>query len=112
MAARRFWKGAIDEDALISDVAKVEREAWTDQLRAGIDLIGIDGTLTIVPPLAPGAPPEDPAFALALEHCTIRGRTTWTYRGGGTLTIDHALCAALSVFLGPCSPLPSSLCSG
>lgn len=75
--------------------------------------IGIGGRLTIVPPatapsssstsstssssLGAEAAAPTPAFALTLEHCTVRGTTEWTYAGGGTFTIARSLCAALFV---------------
>lgn len=76
--------------------------------------VGIGGTLTIVPPPpeaasssasassssslgASNVPPPTPAFTLNLEHCAIRGLSRWLYPGGGTLSINRSLCAALYV---------------
>ena len=76
--------------------------------------LGVGGRLTIVTPPhhagsssassmsssslgASSAQPNDPAFTLNVEHCTIRGALSWTYSGGGTLRIDHSLSAALFV---------------
>ena len=42
---RSFWKKRISQDELLSTAAKVQADAWKTQADAGIDLIGLDGTL-------------------------------------------------------------------
>lgn len=44
-ALEAFWAGKEKEDALLATAAAVEAEAWSCQAQAGIDLIGLDGTL-------------------------------------------------------------------
>lgn len=71
--------------------------------------LGVAGKVAIVAPPGGGssssasssssaaAAVEDPSFTLIVEHCLFRGRLTWTFAGGGRLSIDHSLCAALNV---------------
>lgn len=40
-----FWKKRISQEELLSTAAKVQADAWKTQADAGIDLIGLDGTL-------------------------------------------------------------------
>jgi Cobalamin-independent synthase, N-terminal domain len=42
---RSFWKKRISQEELLSTAAKVQADAWKTQADAGIDLIGLDGTL-------------------------------------------------------------------
>lgn len=42
---RSFWKKRISQEELLSTAAKVQADAWKAQSAAGIDLIGLDGTL-------------------------------------------------------------------
>ena len=44
-ALESHWAGAIDADTLLRATADAEAGAWRAQADAGIDLIGIDGTL-------------------------------------------------------------------
>ncbi len=50
--------------------------------------LGISGGITLS-----GAGP----ITLVLEHCTVRGPISWPIAGGGILTVDHSLCAALQI---------------
>ena len=43
--SRSFWKKRISQEELLSTAAKVQADAWKAQADAGIDLIGLDGTL-------------------------------------------------------------------
>lgn len=44
-ALEAHWSGATDAQALLEAAAAVEAQAWRRQADAGIDLIGLDGTL-------------------------------------------------------------------
>ena len=45
MVSRSFWKKRISQEELLSTAAKVQADAWKVPADAGIDLIGLDGTL-------------------------------------------------------------------
>lgn len=40
-----FWKKRVSQEDLLVTAAKVQSDAWRAQLDAGIQLVGLDGTL-------------------------------------------------------------------
>lgn len=44
-ALEAYWAGSSSKEELAATTAAVEAQAWRDQAAAGIDLIGLDGTL-------------------------------------------------------------------
>jgi Cobalamin-independent synthase, N-terminal domain len=110
LVTRSFWKKRISQEELLSTAAKVQADAWKAQADAGIDLIGLDGTLydqvsTMLTPLTVflGSDQQLDAFASRMSDVSrcfvvslLRTHTDWM------LSVLHRRATHLRSLMLPC----------